>query len=62
MLYESMIPYYDKVYVTKVFADGEAEVFFPNLDTQPDFGLEYCSEAIEDNGYTLNFCTYKRLF
>lgn len=60
MLYESMIPYYDKVYVTKVLADGEGTVFFPNLDTHPDFGLEYCSRAIEDSGYTINFCTYER--
>ena len=60
MLYESMIPYYDKVYVTKVLADGEAEVFFPNLDDNNNFDLVDCSVDIEDNGYTINFCTYER--
>lgn len=60
MLYESMIPYYDKVYVTKVLADGEAEVFFPNLDDNDNFDLVDCSVDIEDNGYTINFCTYER--
>jgi dihydrofolate reductase len=62
MLYNSMLPYYDEVYVTKVKADGEGTVFFPNLDENPDFGIADISEDIDDNGYTLNFCTYKRLF
>lgn len=62
MMYNSMLPYYEEVYVTRVKADGEGTVFFPNLDKDPDFCLEHCSEDIEDNGYTLNFCTYKRLF
>lgn len=62
MMYNSMLPYCDEVYVTKVKADGEGTVRFPNLDTHPDFGLECCSEDIEDNGHILNFCTYKRLF
>lgn len=60
MLYESMIPYYDKVYVTKVLADGEGTVFFPNLDDNSNFDLVDCSVDIEDNGYTINFCIYER--
>lgn len=62
MMYNSMLPYYDEVYVTKVKADGEGTVFFPNLDENLDFAVANCSEDIEDNGYTLNFYTYKRLF
>lgn len=62
MLYNSMLPYYDEVYVTKVQADGKGTVFFPNLDEDPDFGLAVCTTDDVDNGYTLNFCTYKRLF
>lgn len=62
MLYNSMLPYYDEVYVTKVQADGEGTVFFPNLDDNPDFGISDISEDIEDGDYLINFCTYKRLF
>lgn len=62
MMYNSMLPYYDEVYVTKVKTDGEGTVFFPNLDENLDFGLDYCSEDVEDGDYILNFCTYKRLF
>lgn len=60
MLYESMLPYYDEVYVTKVKADGKGTVFFPNLDNNPDFKLAHCSDDEQDSGYTFNFCTYKR--
>jgi len=59
MLYNSMVPYYDEVYVNKVDADGKAEVFFPNLDVLPNWELESCSEPIESNGYAIRFCTYR---
>lgn len=61
MLYHSLINEYHEVIVTKVKADGEGTVFFPNLDENPDFELTFCSEDIEDNGYITNICTYKRL-
>lgn len=61
MLYKSMLPYYDEVLVTKVDADGGAEVFFPNLDEHPDW--EYCevSEIIRDGNYNIRFWKYKRI-
>lgn len=62
MLYNSMLPYYEEVYVTKVDADGEGTVFFPNLDKSPNFGVASATTDIIDNGYTINFYTYKRLF
>lgn len=60
MLYESMLPYYDEILVTKVKANGEGTVFFPNLDENSNFELLGCSRAVEDNGYTLNFCIYRK--
>lgn len=60
MLYTSMLPYYDKVYVTKVDADGEAEVFFPNLDEHPDFEPFGVSYSEVDEGYNIQFVTYRR--
>lgn len=62
MLYNSMLPYYEEVYVTKVKADGGGTVFFPNLDDSPNFAISEMSEEIEDGKYLINFCTYKRLF
>lgn len=62
MLYNSMLPYCEEVYVTKVNADGGGTVFFPNLEKNCNFAETARSADIVDNGYTINFCTYKRLF
>ena len=60
MMYNSMLPYYDEVYVTKVEADGEGTVFFPNLDENADFELVESSDFIKDGDYIINFCKYER--
>lgn len=57
-IYRQTLPYVNKVLLTKVDADGEAELFFPNLDEDPSFVLEKESEPEEDNGYMIKFCTY----
>jgi dihydrofolate reductase len=59
MLYKSMLPYYDQVYVTKVDADGEAEVFFPNLDNETDFIQSTIQETF-DGDYFVRFTKYTR--
>ena len=60
MLYSSMIDLYHRVFVTKVDADGEAEVFFPNLDKDPNFTLKHQTAWIDDNEYKISFCLYER--
>ena len=60
MLYNSMLPYYDEVLVTKVDADGGAEVFFPNLDENPDFDGKPIGGPVQDGGYNTQFWMYKR--
>lgn len=59
MFYKTMVPYCEEVYVTKVDADGEATVFYPNLDKIDGFEMVYESEPIESNGYQIRFTTYK---
>lgn len=60
MLYRSMTPYMDEVLVNKVYADGEAEVFFPNLDEDLDFKIYYTDEVVEDEGYKTQLVVYVR--
>lgn len=60
MLYNSMLPYYDEVLVTKVDADGEAEVFFPNLDEDIDFNGKPIGGPVQDGDYTIQFWKYTR--
>ena len=59
--YKSMLPYCDEVLVTKVKADGNAEVFFENLDKREDFELKEEGEELQTNGYTIKFTKYKNL-
>ena len=59
--YKSMLPYCDEVIVTKVKADGNAEVFFENLDEREDFELKEEGEELQTNGYTIKFTKYKNL-
>lgn len=65
MLYKSMLPHCDKVYVTKIdLVDQEASVFFPNLDTQDsDFYLideTFEKDIINGKETKINFTIYKQ--
>ena len=59
MFYKTMLPYCDEVFVTKVDADGEAEVFFENLDEKKEWKLLSESEKVTTNGYDIKFTVYK---
>lgn len=59
MLYRTLLPYSSEALITKVKADGQAEVYFENLDNLENWMLEDESE-IQDNGeYKFSFCKYK---
>ena len=57
-IYNQMIPYVDKVLLTKVNEDGGAEVFFHNLDEDPNFECVEMGEPLIDNGHEIRFTTY----
>ena len=59
MFYKTMLPYCDEYLITKVDADGGAEVFYENLDAIETVECVYESEPVESNGYTIRFTTYK---
>ena len=59
MMYRTLLPYCDTAYVTKVDADGGAEVFHENLDQLENWQLVEKGNSIDDNGYKICFCTYK---
>lgn len=58
-IYRQTLPYVDKVLLTRVYADGEAEVFFPNLDENNDFEKVSETDPVIDNGITIRFTTYQ---
>ena len=59
MFYKTMYPYCDEAYITKVYADGGAEVFFDNLDNLDNWKRENLSEILQDNGFDIQFTVYK---
>lgn len=59
MFYRTMLDYCDTAYITKVDADGEAEVFFENLDEREGWRLVDTGESIQDGVYNINFTTYR---
>ena len=59
MMYATMLEYCSEIIVTKVDADGGAEVFFKNLDEMENFEIASVSEPQETNGYTIRFVIYK---
>ena len=58
-IYNQTLPYVDEVLLTKVHADGGAEVFFTNLDELDNFEIVKSSEPVMDGELEIRFLTYK---
>lgn len=59
-VYEQLLPYCTRAYVTKVFADVPADAFFPNLDEDPHWRAVSTGEMQEENGLTFQYVEYQR--
>lgn len=59
MFYHTMLPYCGEAYVTKVDADGEAAVFFDNLDEKPEWECVKTTAPIETENIMIRFTTYR---
>lgn len=57
-VYRLLLPYCERVLVTRVAADGGADVFFPDLDRTEFFRRNKRGEETEDNGYRIRFDEY----
>lgn len=57
-VYRLFLPLCERVYITKVFADAEADTFFPDLDADPHWRVEKESEIFEENGLRYQFVDY----
>lgn len=58
-IYRQLLPYTNEVLLTKVDADGQAEVFYENLDENEKFELVELGKPQLDNGLTIRFCKYE---
>ena len=60
MLYNRLYKECERLYVTKIDADLDADTFITDLDEDTDFEIESESEALTENGLTYRFAVYRR--
>ena len=60
-VYEQLLPYCARVYVTKVLSDPEADAFFPDLDKLPEWKVASAGEMLTENGLSFQYVEYIRI-
>ncbi len=60
-VYQQMLPYCDKAYVTKVHACPESDTYFPDLDADPQWNMTQVLQSGEENGIAYEMCLYKKV-
>ena len=60
-VYEQLLPYCARVYVTKVLSDPEAYAFFPDLDKLPGWKVASAGEMLTENGLSFQYVEYIRI-
>ena len=59
-IYEQLLPQCETAYVTKIYEAYEADTFFPDLDSNPEWELAEKGEMQEENGVQFSFDIYRR--
>ena len=59
MFYRTMLPYCGEALVTKVNADGGAQVFFENLDKKPGWECVKATAPLETEDVLIRFTIYR---
>ena len=59
-IYEQFLLFCKNIYVTKIDAEFEADIFFRNMDESERFSLVSRSEVMEENGIRYQFLRYKK--
>lgn len=59
MFYKTMLPYCKNAYVTEVYANGNATVFFENLDKLSNWEKSYLSEVKKSGDLSFRFTLYQ---
>lgn len=59
MFYKTMLPYCKNAYVTEVYANGDATVFFENLDKLSNWEKSYLSEVKKSGDLSFRFTLYQ---
>ena len=57
-VYRLLLPLCERVSLTRIFADAEADAFFPDLDADPRWQVDTESEIFQENGLRYQFVDY----
>ena len=60
-IYQQMMPYCNKAFITKVHTTVDCDTYFPNLDEDPAWKCTEILESGEENGITYDICVYERV-
>lgn len=61
-IYKQLLPYCDRVYVTKILKDHkDVDTYFPNLDKSDEWEIDTCTDLREYDGIYYAFLTYERI-
>ncbi len=59
-VYHALLPYIDRIYVTKLRCCPQSDAFFPDLDADPSWQIAEAGEEQNENGVSYRFLTYVR--
>ena len=59
-VYRALLPYCERIHVTKIDVCPPSDSFFPDLDLSPDWEIERESDVMEENGVRFRFVDYIR--
>lgn len=59
-VYRALLPYCERIYVTKIDVQVPSDSFFPDLDLSPEWEIERESDVMEENGVWFRFVDYIR--
>ena len=60
-VYQALLPFCSKAYLTKIHRTWPADVFFPDLDADPAWKVVEESEPLEHEGLFFRYVTYERV-
>ncbi len=60
-IYDALLPFCQRVYVTRIHSSRPADRFFPNLDQLPEWHLMSEEPLQEEDGLSFSYLTYERV-
>lgn len=60
-VYEQLLPYCNRAYITKIHASFPADTYFPDMDKSEEWTVSEEGESLEQDGVSYHYVTYSRI-